>query len=264
MENAVAAKMSFLGSGRSRTRKQAFFIFLKQSHFLVGLAKALRGLKRDMQVLFWLAKRQGLITTYVRSQGVKRLQLGTSNNLLNGWLNTDITPNHASVVYMDATRRFPIDDNTLDYIICEHMIEHIPYHDAQTMLRECHRVLKPGGRVRFATPDLRVLLSLHSREKTDAQRDYIEWAIKRFMPDTQECRDVFVINNFFQSWGHCFLYDRETLHHALHNAGFLGINFYKPGVSEDPNLKNLEFHGKELQCEDINQFETIVVEGQKK
>jgi hypothetical protein len=132
----------------------------------VGLAKAWRGLKRDMRVLLWLTKRPALITTYVRSQGVRKLQLGTSNNLLEGWLNTDITPNHSSVVYLDATRRF--------------------------------------------------------------------------------------------------LFDQETLHHALQNAGFLGINFYKPGVSDDPNLRNLEFHGQELQCEDINQFQTIVVEGRKK
>ena len=77
-------------------------------------------------------------------------------------------------------------------------------------------------------------------------------------------RGVFVIKNFFRSWGHCFLYDQETLHHALHTSGFREIKFYKPGASDDPNLKNLEFHGRELQAEDINQFETIVVEGRKK
>lgn len=38
---------------------------------------------------------------------------------------------------------------------------------------------------------------------------------------------------------------------------------HKPGISEDPNLQNLESHGKELKAEDINQFETIVVEGRK-
>jgi predicted SAM-dependent methyltransferase len=34
------------------------------------------------------------------------------------------------------------------------MIGHIDHADATVMLRQCHRVLKPGGRVRFATPDL--------------------------------------------------------------------------------------------------------------
>ncbi len=117
--------------------------------------------------------------------------------------------------------------------------------------------------MRFATPDLTVLLGLYSREKTDAQEYYIEWAVARFMGGVQNCKDVFVINNFFQSWGHCFLYDAETLHHALYTSGFRGIKFYKPGNSEDPILENLEAHGRELNAEDINQFETIVVEGRK-
>jgi predicted SAM-dependent methyltransferase len=238
-------------------------IYLKRSQLIVGLAKAFRGLTGDMRVLVWLAKRNGQIADYLKASGVKKLQLGTSNNVLDGWLNTDIVPNHRSVVYLDATRRFPFDDNTFAYIAAEHMIEHVEYKAAQVMLRECFRVLKPGGRVRFATPDLRVLLALHSREKTDAQTKYIDWSTARFMPEVQECEDVFVINNFFRAWGHCFLYDAETLRHALSTSGFREIKFYKPGISEDPILKNLESHGRELESEDINQFETIVVEGCK-
>ncbi len=236
--------------------------YLKRSQFIVGLAEASRGLKRDVQVLVWLVKRSWQIADYLKASTVKKLQLGTSNNVLAGWLNTDIHPNSDSIVYLDATKHFPFDDNTFDYVMAEHMIEHMEYQAAQVMLRECFRVLKPRGHVRFATPDLRVLLALHSREKTKAQMKYIDWSAARFMPGIQECKDVFVINNFFRSWGHCFLYDQETLHLALYVSGFREIKFYKPGNSEDPLLKNLESHGREI-TEDINQFETIVIEGRK-
>ena len=120
---------------------------------------------------------------------------------------------------MDATTRFPFDDNTFDYVMAEHMIEHIEYEAADVMLRECFRVLKPGGRVRIATPDLRTLLALHSREKTSVQEFYIDWSSERFIPGARECKDVFVINNFFRAWGHCFIYDAETLTHALSMSG---------------------------------------------
>jgi predicted SAM-dependent methyltransferase len=69
----------------------------------------------------------------------------------------------------------------------------------QAMLRECFRVLKRGGRIRVATPDLCVLLGLYLKEKTDLQRHYINWAIVNFMPEIETCKDVFVINNFFRA-----------------------------------------------------------------
>jgi predicted SAM-dependent methyltransferase len=236
---------------------------LKRSRFILGEYRALRGLTVDMRVLVWLVRRKAKIAEYLRTHQVKKLQIGTSNNILDGWLNTDSFLNHPSIVYMNATRRFPFDANTFDYIMAEHMIEHIEYEEAQIMLKECFRILKPGGRVRFSTPDLRVQLELHSREKTDAQRKYIDWIIARLMPEVHECKDVFVINNVFQAWGHRFLYDQGTLRHALYTSGFRDIKFYKPGASEDLNLKNIEYHGREIQAEDINQFDTIAVEGRK-
>ena len=99
------------------------------------------------------AKRNRPIAEYLNGPGLKKPQLGTSNNVLEGWLNTDIDLYHDPVVYLDATKRFPFDDNTFDYIASEHMIEHVEYEAAQVMLQECFRVLKPGGRVRIATPD---------------------------------------------------------------------------------------------------------------
>jgi predicted SAM-dependent methyltransferase len=237
--------------------------FLKRSQFIIGLVRSLRGLKRDARVLVWLAKRNRQITAYLKTHDVKKLQLGTSNNLLEGWLNTDVWRNYKTIVYLDATHRFPFEDATFDYIMAEHMIEHIDYEAAQVMLRECLRVLKPGGRVRFATPDLRVVLGLHSREKTNAQTSYLNWAVETLMPEVKNCQDVFVINNFFRAWGHAFLYDQETLCHLLATSGFQELKFYKPGESDDPMLRNIESHGKEI-TEEINQFETIVIEGRKK
>ena len=233
---------------------------LKSSQFIVGLAHAARGLTADFRAVAGLVKRRHQIDIYLGAHDVKKLQLGTSNSVLQGWLNTDITPNHPSVVYLNATRHFPFCDDTFDYIMSEHMIEHVEHEDAKFMLQECFRVLKPGGCLRLATPDLKVLLALRAGEKT--QRDYIDWAIGRFMPEVRECKDVFVINNFFRSWGHRFLYDEATLRHTAHASGFRDVRFYKPGDSQDPMLRNIESHGKEI-TEEINQFETIVLEGRK-
>jgi predicted SAM-dependent methyltransferase len=56
-----------------------------------------------------------------------------------------------------------------DYVFSEHMIEHVSYAEGLLMLRECLRVLKPGGRIRIATPSLEVLLDLYKPSKTPIQ-----------------------------------------------------------------------------------------------
>lgn len=236
---------------------------LKRSQFILGGVRTCRGLLADFRTIAGLAIRRKQIMRYFATHKVKCLQLAASNNILQGWLNTDLVPTHDSVLYLDATQRFPFPDESFDYILSEHMIEHISYADGQSMLRECVRLLKPGGRVRIATPDLQTVLSLHTQEKTDSQKRYIEWSIGRFMPDAQHSSDVFVINNFFRSWGHAFIYDKPALAYALRQSGFAKIEFYRPGVSDDPMLRNLERHGKEIGSEEINQFETIVAEGTK-
>ena len=62
--------------------------------------------------------------------------------------------------------------------------------------------------------------------------------------------------------GHQFLYDRKTLQSAAVKARFAKVKFYKPGASEDRNLVGLESNGRTIQDEEINQFETFVLEGE--
>jgi predicted SAM-dependent methyltransferase len=252
-----------MGTQQVITRKSGLSQSLRRSAFVLGAVRTLRGLRLDLRVLGWMLGRKAKVSAYLAANGARKLQIGASGNLLPGWLNTDIFPSHANSIYLDATCRFPFENNSLDYIYSEHMIEHIDYASARAMLSECYRVLKPGGRIRVATPDLNVILALHQEQKSEFQRYYIDWAASQFTPEADARKDVFVINNFFRAWGHQFLYEPETLHELFSKAGFGGLQFFKPGVSGDPNLEGLESHGKQLGSEEINQFETMVIEGQK-
>jgi predicted SAM-dependent methyltransferase len=233
---------------------------IKRSGFLIGLVRAVRGAVLDLKQLYWAAIRPGKVRAYFDAQPVRKLQIGTSNTPLAGWLNTDFILENPSVVYLDATRRFPFPDRVFDYVTCEHMIEHIDYASGETMLRECFRVLKPGGKIRLSTPDLRMITSLCAEPPTEPQKKYVDFIIERVMPEVKECKAVFVVNNAFRAWGHQFLYDPATLRQLLAKQGFENLREYKPGVSDDPNLRGLEAHGKAVGNEEMNQFETFVIE----
>lgn len=239
---------------------QQFRQNVRKSGFAVGTVRAARAGVLDIKQLYWWFIRGGRIRNYLRSNSVKKLQLGASVTPLHGWLNTDLIPEVPGVVYLDATRRFPFEDGTLDYIFCEHMIEHIDHDGGMAMLRESFRVLKPGGTIRLATPDLKILLGLSAREKTPMQNEYIECIVSSLFPEVTDCKATFVINNAFRFWGHQFLYDAETLKATLARCGFRDFKVFQAGESDDINLHDIESHGKRMGNEAINRFETLVVE----
>ena len=55
--------------------------------------------------------------------------------------------------YFEAGKHLAFDDNEFDFIFSEHFFEHLWLPDAIALLRECRRILKPGGVIRTCVPD---------------------------------------------------------------------------------------------------------------
>jgi predicted SAM-dependent methyltransferase len=219
-----------------------------------------RGVRRKL-----LSDRR-FISRYLDTHAVRRLQIGTGPNPIPGWLNTDVAPDtyrdhRANVVYLDATRRFPFEDGTFESVFSEHQIEHISEAAALDMVRECFRVLRPGGRIRVATPDLAAIAGLHMQNISPSARHYLQFMAERFIPDATGTLACEIINHMFYAHGHRFIYDFETLSTRLFQAGFVDIVKHAPGESDDSALRQLEAHGRAIGDEGVNRFETMVLEG---
>ena len=208
-------------------------------------------------------QRAQLIERYLREHPVRKLQIGAGENVLDGWLNTDLRPTGPDICFLDAGVRFPFPDETFDYILTEHQIEHIPFERGRFMLAECRRVLRPDGRIRIATPSLEVLAGLVTDQPTDAQRRYVEFISASYLGPNLPPGVAGVVNNAFRNWGHQFLYDRTTLLASLAEAGFVEAAFTVPGQSEHQHFRGVEGHGDFLGEEEINRFETMVVEARR-
>ena len=202
---------------------------------------------------------RGAIDAYVASHAVRKLHLGAGTATHPGWLGTDVAPQAEGIVRLDAARPFPIDSAAFHYVYSEHMIEHMPWAAGLDMLGECRRILKPGGTLRVATPDLAVLIGLYTSRDPEAAR-YVRWIVDHAMTGVETYDPAFVINNAFRSWGHQFLYDAGLLEVALGKAGFVNIRRCAYGESSDPNLRGIECHGRNIGDEGIAKFETMVFE----
>jgi len=63
-------------------------------------------------------------------------------------------------IRLDMNRTFPLEDGQFDFVTCIEGIEHL--QDQFQFVRECRRVLRPGGRLVLSTPNI---LNLASRLK---------------------------------------------------------------------------------------------------
>lgn len=185
-----------------------------------------------------------------------KINLGCGTNRLHGWENHDDD--------VDITQRLPWDDGVADFILAEHVVEHVHYEQAIGFFRECHRILRNGGVCRIAVPSVTRVMKL-------ATRDYCEFAKKwAGAPDTSGMSPVaadrvrrrHAMTNILFMHGHKAPWTEELLSATLFYAGFGDQRVCAPGHSPYPELQGIEGHGKII-GEEFNFIETVVVEATK-
>jgi SAM-dependent methyltransferase len=86
--------------------------------------------------------------------GVRRLQWGCGSWTPEGWINSDIKEGPGIDIACDIRQGLPLDTDSIDYAVSIHALPEIHFNDQVTVLTELRRVLKPGGVLRLALPDL--------------------------------------------------------------------------------------------------------------
>jgi predicted SAM-dependent methyltransferase len=91
----------------------------------------------------------------------RMINLGCGSRFHPDWVNADIAPQDPSVMQCDLSRRLPFPNDDFDVVYHSNVLEHIRRAAAPTFMRECFRVLKPGGILRVAVPDLERICKLY-------------------------------------------------------------------------------------------------------
>ena len=82
------------------------------------------------------------------------LNLGCGFNFHKEWINMDMNSNSPYVISHNILKKIPFHSNQFDVIYNSHVLEHFPKEKVSNFVRECFRVLKPGGIMRVSVPDL--------------------------------------------------------------------------------------------------------------
>jgi predicted SAM-dependent methyltransferase len=206
-------------------------------------------------------KDERVIRYYLKSHPVRKLQLGAGGHDPKGWLSTDIKPtNHE--VYLDATERYPFPDGSFQYVFSEHLIEHVPWEGGLAMLKECYRVLAPGGKVRIVTPNLTKFFQLLDGDADAEAQRFIEAKLRLHGWPVTPVPGAYIFNREARDWGHQFLYDPATLRRTLELAGFKQITEYRVDEKTDPVFQEVEHRMRDPESDlwVVNNWEAMAFE----
>ncbi|MBI3308725.1 MAG: sulfotransferase [Candidatus Melainabacteria bacterium] len=239
------------------------------NELLQSILRKQYSVKRKFKTLYWVTKRRQKIQKYLNTNTAKKLHIGAGYNMLEGWLNCNIMPITKTDIFLDASIRFPFNDNTFDYIFSEHQVEHLSYKEGLNMLKECFRILKPGGKIRITTPSLEFFIALYKKDLSKVEKEYVNYTIQRCFSGLKQNKEVFTINNVFTNFGHRFIYDQNTLKSSLETNNFIEIKFYESGFTDEDTFKDIEQHPKMFKSfgfnngEELSQFDSFAIEAKK-
>ena len=183
---------------------------------------------------------------YLARSKTPRLHLGCGVRVLEGWLNTDFFADPArDIIFQDLTRPFPCPDRCFDLVYSEHVQEHFEYQAGKLILSECYRVLRPGGVLSLATPDLDFYLRLYQQRAAldEKQRGFFRYFLETF-DDFRGYpgNTVSALNGIFYGFGHRFIFSEDCLVETLREAGFREVKKVQAGVSAYAELSGLELN----------------------
>ena len=225
---------------------------------------------------------EGMFVAVTRT---KRLHLGCGHNAPQGWVNLDGSWNarlskypglrkllkvlhvvpaslldiiwDPNILIHDVRKPLPFEDDTLSAIYASHLLEHLYLEEAKRLLKECLRVLEPGGVLRMVVPDLRAIVSEYWEEKqsvasatrtetvTAADKLNMKLLLHPPMPPSGNA-----LYRLYTTWkdfhSHKWMYDAESLVRYFQWAGYIDVQEMAFHHSRIPGIETIEEAGRVL------------------
>lgn len=101
---------------------------------------------------------------------MKLLNLGCGTRTHPSWTNVDFKAHTDGVIEHNLLAGLPFADESFGAVYHSHLLEHLPKSYAPKFLKECFRILRNGGIIRVAVPDLEQIARLYLSLLEDADR----------------------------------------------------------------------------------------------
>ena len=177
----------------------------------------------------------------VANNKIIKINLCCGPAILDDYLNIDMSPSADLVIDLEK-ELLPFKDNSVESLVCMSAINYFTKRRALDIIKDVHRVLRPGGVTRFGVQDLKILAEKYLRKDRNFYFQKHPDGQTRFPGET--FGDKF--NHFFYGFEslehkHCkYVYDFDTLKLLCEKAGFYKIEEKKYQESALPEIKNID------------------------
>jgi len=151
----------------------------------------------------------------MHNAAIKRLNWGCGSWTPAGWINSDQKEGPGVDISCDIRNSLPLEDESMDYVVSIHALPEVPYPELVPVLKELRRVLKTGGVLRLALPDLEKGIQAYQRN----DRDYF------LIPD-EDARSVgakFITQMIWYGYSR-MLFTFDFIEELLLKAGFKRVS----------------------------------------
>jgi ubiquinone/menaquinone biosynthesis C-methylase UbiE len=148
-----------------------------------------------------------------------KLHIGSGDKILKGFVNVDIRNLPGVDVVTDIHDLSLFEGDDIELIYCSHVLEHVPRFKYMDILQNWYSILKIGGKLRLAVPDIESVFKHYSKYKNlEILRGFL-WGGQTYDENYHYC-----------GW------DFETLSRDLKSVGFDIISRYNWNSTEHKDV----------------------------
>lgn len=176
----------------------------------------------------------------------KKVNLGCGSNIKYGWINidrninTEFGNNGTLVLSHDFLNGLPFADESVDTIYACHLFQKHNTDVGFSIIKECFRVLKPGGVLRVSVPDTGAMIRAYY-ESNDAYFDKLKSKFPEFLPNDLIMAPIDFITRNAMGWNHENIYDSTKMVKMLTGAGFGTVRETEHDLQIDPGDERMAF-----------------------
>jgi len=165
---------------------------------------------------------------------IRKLEIGPGKDKIAGFEALNIFYRRGVDYIANASKKMPFSDNCFDAIYASHVLEHVPWYQVDSTLKEWNRILKPAGEIEILVPNgLKIAKAWVESESNHAgfnifdhdnwlrfneHREVSKWFNGRIFSYGDGCG-----TRGHPNW-HLAVFSESSLKAALENSGFENVS----------------------------------------